>query len=201
MKPQKDGELNVLRNAVKVGLEQLDRGEGTEWNLEEAKAQLRRNIRQGKSDGIRNADARGRLELRAMSTELPRFVFVYGTLLPGLAPAAIADVVATLRVVGAGTVPGRLYHLGAYPGCILDADCGGVIHGQVMEIPDQAVLERLDGYEGYAAHDDAGSLFLRTVCDVTLGDGNQLRSWVYVYNRSVKAARLISGGRYHPTST
>ena len=136
-----------------------------------------------------------------MATEYPRCVFVYGTLLPGLAPPVIADAVATLCVVGPGTVQGRLYHLGAYPGCILDEECDSLIHGQLLEIPDPAVLERLDWYEGYAAHDDAGSLFLRTVCDVTLAGGDQVRSWVYVYNRSVKAARLISGGRYHPTAT
>src|SRR4051812_5907684 len=135
-----------------------------------------------------------------MSTESPRYVFVYGTLLPGLAPRVIADVVATLRVVGAGTVPGRLYQLGAYPGCVLEGECDGLIHGQVLEMPDQAVLERLDWYEGYAAHDDAGSLFVRTVCDVTLEAGGRVRSWVYVYNRPVSAARLISGGRYHPTA-
>lgn len=135
-----------------------------------------------------------------MTIESPRYVFVYGTLLPGLAPPVIADVVATLRGVGPGTVAGRLYHLGAYPGCILDETCDTLIHGQVLEIPDQAVLERLDWYEGYAAHDDAGSLFVRTVCDVTLADGGRVRSWVYVYNRSVKSARLITGGRYHPTA-
>src|SRR5689334_9309341 len=88
----------------------------------------------------------------AMSEDLPRFVFVYGTLLPGLAPPVIADVVNTLRVIGPATVPGRLYHLGAYPGCVLDGACDGVIHGQLLEIPDPAALERLDWYEGYAAH-------------------------------------------------
>jgi gamma-glutamylcyclotransferase (GGCT)/AIG2-like uncharacterized protein YtfP len=137
-----------------------------------------------------------------MSTDQsPRYVFVYGTLLPGLAPPMIAEVVNTLRVVGPGAVPGRLYHLGAYPGCVPDGRCDGLIHGQLLEIPDPSVLERLDEYEGYAAHDDVGSLFLRTVCDVTLADGRQVRSWVYVYNRPVAAARLISSGRYHPTST
>jgi gamma-glutamylcyclotransferase (GGCT)/AIG2-like uncharacterized protein YtfP len=137
----------------------------------------------------------------AMPDDSPRYVFVYGTLLPGLAPPAVADVVNALRVVGPGTVPGRLYHLGAYPGCVLDGDCDGVIHGQVLEIPDDAVLGRLDWYEGYAAHDDAGSLFLRTVCDVTLGQGGQVRSWIYVYNRPVSPARLITTGRYHPSPT
>jgi gamma-glutamylcyclotransferase (GGCT)/AIG2-like uncharacterized protein YtfP len=136
-----------------------------------------------------------------MSNESPRHVFVYGTLLPGLAPPLIAEVVSRLRVVGAGTARGRLYHLGAYPGCVLEGACDGVIHGQLLEIPDQGVLERLDWYEGYAAHDDEGSLFVRTTCDVMLADGGRVRSWVYVYNRSVAAARLIKSGRYHPTST
>ena len=134
-----------------------------------------------------------------MSPEHVRHVFVYGTLLPGLAPPAIADAVRRLRVVGPATVPGRLYHLGAYPGCVLDGECDDLIHGQLLELPDDpAVLERLDWYEGYAAHDDAGSLFLRTVCDVALADGRRIPSWVYVYNRPVPPARLISGGRYHP---
>jgi len=131
----------------------------------------------------------------------PQYLFVYGTLLPGRAPAVIAEVVDRLRVVGRGTTPGRLYDLGAYPACALDGVCGRLIHGVVLELPDADVLGRLDWYEGYAAHDDAGSLFLRTVCDVTLAEGGRVRSWVYVYNRPVKAARLISGGRYHPTTT
>ena len=135
-------------------------------------------------------------------TNPPRHVFVYGTLLPGLAPTVVADVVRTLRVVGPGTVPGRLYHLGAYPGCVLDAACDAVVHGQLLELPSRDVLDRLDGYEGYAAHDEAGSLFLRVECDVTLADGGgRVRSWVYVYNRPAPAARLITTGRYHPKPT
>lgn len=135
-----------------------------------------------------------------MPSNPPRYVFVYGTLLPGLAPPVIADVVNALSVVGPATVPGRLYHLGAYPGCVLDGQCGDLIHGQLLEIPDDpAVLDHLDGYEGYAAHDGAGSLFLRTACDATLTeDGRQLRAWVYVYNRDVPPARRINSGRYHP---
>src|SRR6185436_15278063 len=62
------------------------------------------------------------------------FLFVYGTLLPGHAPAAMRDVVASLRPVGPATVRGRLYHLGAYPGLVLDAgDASGVVHGMLLE--------------------------------------------------------------------
>src|SRR4051812_45836126 len=93
----------------------------------------------------------------------PVHVFVYGTLLPGLAPPMIADVVARMREVGPATVPGRLYDLGAYPGCAIDDACDALIHGQLLELTDPtAQLDRLDAYEGYAAHDDAGeSLFRR----------------------------------------
>ena len=130
----------------------------------------------------------------------PRYLFVYGTLLPGLAPPVIADVVDVLRVAGPATVPGRLYHFGPYPGCTLEDHCDTQIHGTLLELPtdDGPILKKLDGYEGYAAHDEHGSLFLRTTCGATMPGGRQLRAWVYVYNRDVSRARLIPGGRYHP---
>lgn len=127
----------------------------------------------------------------------PRYLFVYGTLLPGLAPPAITGVVDTLRVVGPANVPGRLYDLGEYPGCVLDAECESLIHGVLLELSDLAVLERLDWYEGYAAHDESGeSLFVRTTCDAALADGRVVHAWVYVYGRDLGGARLIVGGRY-----
>lgn len=135
-----------------------------------------------------------------MDAPLPRHLFVYGTLLSGLAPPVIADVVDTLSVVGPATVPGRLYHFGAYPGSTLKDNCETQIHGTLLELPSdhEPILEKLDWYEGYAAHDEHGSLFLRTTCDATTPDGRQIGAWVYVYNRDVSRARLIPTGRYHP---
>lgn len=133
----------------------------------------------------------------------PDHLFVYGTLLPGCAPPVIAAVVDALRVAGSAIVPGRLYHFGAYPGCTLNNDCDTWIHGTLLALgPDQeSILQKLDWYEGYAAHDGNGSLFLRTTCDVNTPDGRQIRAWVYVYNRDVSRARLIPTGRYHPDRT
>jgi gamma-glutamylcyclotransferase (GGCT)/AIG2-like uncharacterized protein YtfP len=134
-----------------------------------------------------------------MSSE-PTHLFVYGTLRPGLAPAVIADAVNGLQVVGPATVAGRLYGLGAYPGCVLDGACGRVVHGVLLEIGDPAVLERLDWYEGYAAHDARGSLFTRTTCRAAVADGGQVFSWIYVYNRDVSRARPIESGRFDASS-
>lgn len=142
--------------------------------------------------------------LEMSSPASPGYIFVYGTLLPGLAPPVIAEVVDRLRVVSCASVKGRLYHFGAYPGCILGhGGCDTVVQGRLLELPEdrEAVLAKLDWYEGYAAHDERGSLFLRAVCDVDLPDGGQVRAWVYVYNRDVSGARLIEGGRYHPDRT
>jgi gamma-glutamylcyclotransferase (GGCT)/AIG2-like uncharacterized protein YtfP len=132
----------------------------------------------------------------------PPYLFVYGTLLPGQAPACIAEVANRLKIIGPATTPGRLYHLGPYPGCILDPQCPQTIQGQLLEIPHPAdpILTKLDWYEDYAASDRKGSLFTRTTCRVTLQDGRQQIAWVYVYNRDVTNARLIQSGRYDPRS-
>jgi len=126
----------------------------------------------------------------------PSHLFVYGTLRPGLAPPLIAEVVGRTSVVGAATVCGKLYHLGAYPGCKLEEEGGDVIHGMVLTIPDAATLARLDWYEDYVASDAAGSLFVRRRAVARLEGGGEMAVWVYEYNRSVFTARLIASGRY-----
>jgi gamma-glutamylcyclotransferase (GGCT)/AIG2-like uncharacterized protein YtfP len=129
----------------------------------------------------------------------PTFLFVYGTLRPGHAPASVAAYVDRCACLGAGCTPGRLYDLRNYPGAVIDPACEQLIHGQLIEIPDDATLRRLDAYEGYDPRDPAHSLFVRTTCDVTTEDGRSVRAWVYVYNRDVAGARPVPGGRYDPT--
>jgi len=126
----------------------------------------------------------------------PTYIFVYGTLLPGLAPPVIADVVNRLRTIGPASVCGLLYDLDAYPGCLLSDRETSLVHGVLLELPNQAILDQLDEYECYAAHDAAGSLFLRTTCQARLNDGQRVETWIYVYNRGLAGARLISSGRY-----
>jgi gamma-glutamylcyclotransferase (GGCT)/AIG2-like uncharacterized protein YtfP len=108
-------------------------------------------------------------------------IFLYGTLRPGHAPREIADAVSRLWRIGAGTVRGRRYDLGAYPAVVLD-DAAGEVRGEIYVVPDAATLAQMDAYEGYYAGDVAGSLFVRVKTEVALDSGASEQCWVYVYN-------------------
>lgn len=127
---------------------------------------------------------------------MKRYLFSYGTLLPGHAPPEIAPTVRRLRRVGRGFVRGRLYDLGEYPGAVL-SKTGPVIAGEVFELPDdREVLGRLDEYEGFdPAHPDA-SLFVRRKWTVTFKNGKKATCWVYAYNRHPGAAPSVAGGAF-----
>ena len=125
------------------------------------------------------------------------YLFLYGSLLPGDAPAEIAPAIAKLRSLGAGTVRGLLYDLGEYPGAVLDDSAGGHIHGAIFELPeDEELLSALDTYEDFHPNDAEGSLFVRMLQPVVFANGELLQCWMYVYNRDPGAARLIPSGRW-----
>jgi len=127
---------------------------------------------------------------------MSEFLFTYGTLQPGHAPAEIAQAVNQLRPVGEGVVNGALYDLGDYPGAILDS-ASSAISGTVFELADDAdLLRQLDDYEGFDPHAPRKSLFLRQLHPVRLATGQTLNCWVYVYNRKPDSARLVHDGIY-----
>jgi gamma-glutamylcyclotransferase (GGCT)/AIG2-like uncharacterized protein YtfP len=145
---------------------------------------------------------------------MAEYLFTYGTLQPGHAPAAIASAAARLRHIGEGHVRGTLYDLGRYPGAILNANPADTnarnansraansarkIHGAVYKLPDDyALLRRLDAYEEYIPNAPALSLYLRVLHPVELAVGQFLACWMYVYNRDVRSARVVESGRWPP---
>jgi len=120
---------------------------------------------------------------------MPEPIFIYGTLHPDRAPAAIAATARLLKPLGRATIRGRRYELGEYPGVILTDEAGALVHGELFLLPDPpqatAVLAKLDAYEDFRPADPAGSLFLRQRTIATLEDGTQRACWVYTYNRAV----------------
>jgi gamma-glutamylcyclotransferase (GGCT)/AIG2-like uncharacterized protein YtfP len=124
-------------------------------------------------------------------------LFLYGTLLPGLAPGSLAEMLDQLAFVDHGSVTGRLYDLGAYPGLVVDESGNELAHGDVFRLsPDEALLDALDAYEGYCPSDPTGSLYIRRNLAVMLAGGGVTRAWLYEYNRDLSAATLIPGGDY-----
>ena len=122
---------------------------------------------------------------------MPQYLFAYGTLQPGWAPAAIRAETDRLLPVGRGVTAGTLYDLGEYPGARFDTS--GAVYGRVCELPtDPAVLARLDLYEGVP------DLFLRRAVTVTLEDGRELTCWAYQYNQDLTGRRPIPSGTYVP---
>lgn len=116
------------------------------------------------------------------------WLFVYGTLLPGRAPAEVAEVVGEFELLGKGTVRGRVYELGEYPGLVLDEHAGAV-EGMVFSVPDREDVWRLlDAYEEYVPERPEESLFVRRRVRVEMEDGGRCGCWVYVYNGAVEEA-------------
>jgi len=130
-------------------------------------------------------------------TLVSQYIFIYGTLRPGLAPDEIARVVENLKAMGEGSARGVLYNLGEYPGAVLDATADSRIYGSVFELPKDAdVLRELDRYEGFNPDNKSDSLFVRVKQTVELVDGRTIDCWIYVYNLEPVGARVVTDGRY-----
>lgn len=111
------------------------------------------------------------------------YLFTYGTLQPGCAPAEIAHVVLRLEIAGRGFVHGTLYDFGHYPGAVLDAASATRIPGTIYKVPpDPALWVQLDDYEEYFPGSPETSQFLRELHTVNWDDGWTGLSWVYVFN-------------------
>lgn len=129
---------------------------------------------------------------------MSEYLFTYGTLRPGRAPAEINAVVAKLRVVGTGRIRGVLYDFGDYPGAVLLATTTAEIEGTIFELPDDAeILRQLDAYEEFDPGAPEASLFVRELHEVRLDSGGTLMGWIYVYNRDPAGAPIAAGGQDH----
>jgi gamma-glutamylcyclotransferase (GGCT)/AIG2-like uncharacterized protein YtfP len=121
---------------------------------------------------------------------MPDLLFIYGTLHPDRAPAAIAPTACLLKPFGRATIQARLHDLGPYPGVVLSANPADIVPGELFILPaDPAILARLDEYEDFRPSDPTNSLFLRQQAFATLQEGpdadTEIACWVYTYNHPV----------------
>jgi len=180
-----------MRPKLRACLEALGAGVGKILIIGAAQEDsLLKALRSGEALGTR-IDSKGRI------LKMPEYLFVCGTLRSGLAPDEVAGLMGGMRRIGAASAPGRLYDLGDYPGAVLDPECNTKIIGEVFQLSDDgAALAALDAYEGIDPKNPGDSLFVRREAEITLEGGANLQCWIYVYNRQVASATLITSGDY-----
>lgn len=115
-------------------------------------------------------------------------LFVYGTLKRGFANPWSCRLWSQAVFLGAATVPGRLYDLGAFPALVETADGESVVHGELAELASARLLEELDDYEG--------PQYERVQRRARLEDGTEREAWVYVWRAPLGRARPVAGGRW-----
>lgn len=116
-------------------------------------------------------------------------LFVYGTLRAGQDNPMAAFLQRRARLLGSGTMRGRLYDFGWHPSAVASGDDADVVRGDVFELTDEAadeVIARLDEYEG--------SAFARREVEATLADGARTVCWMYLYTGAVDGRRRIASG-------
>ncbi len=124
-------------------------------------------------------------------------LFVYGTLMSTAGHSMGARLMREARLVGAATMPGRLYRLGWYPGLVEAKDGAGLVHGEVFTLADpDAALAWLDAYEGLRPDDPDGGEYQRVQRTARLAAGEEVTAWVYLYRRDVSGRVPIEDGRW-----
>jgi gamma-glutamylcyclotransferase (GGCT)/AIG2-like uncharacterized protein YtfP len=99
------------------------------------------------------------------------------------------------RFLGEALAPGRLYDLGEFPGMKDPASPGEEVRGEVYEL-EEALLLRLDEYEGCGPDDPQPSAFARCRRRARLADGRTAEVWVYLYRAEIEEQRRIASGDY-----
>ena len=125
-----------------------------------------------------------------------RHLLLYGTLGTGEPAHAALGLPGVLELLGPRIVAGTLYDLGEYPGIVLGR---GATWAELYRILDAALLGRLDAYEGFAAHDPQGSLFVRTAVRVRRfahAPAPRVTAWIYVFNGAGHGRPAIIGGSW-----
>jgi gamma-glutamylcyclotransferase (GGCT)/AIG2-like uncharacterized protein YtfP len=124
-------------------------------------------------------------------------LFVYGSLLSTVAHPMGEKLRGEARLVGEGSIAGRLYRVSWYP-ALVDADAGkGLVYGEVYALQNPShALQWLDAYEGIGAHKEARNEYRRAERQVRLLSGGEITAWVYIYEHDVGSLRPIPGGRW-----
>lgn len=124
----------------------------------------------------------------------PNHLFIYGTLMQGesrwhwVEPHVDGEVLA-------GRIPGRLLHLGRYPG-LLPAEGSEAVEGELVPMRlSGELIQTLDEIEGFLGYGESGSLYRRVIREVEAG-GDRIWAWTYRYLGEPAEGSLIPSGNW-----
>ncbi len=98
------------------------------------------------------------------------------------------------RCLGPASLAGRLYGRGPYPAALPAVEAGERLRGELWQIRDRRLWQRLDRYEGCAADSPRPHPYQRERALVTGPRQLCVMAWVYWYRRPVRGLRRILSG-------
>jgi gamma-glutamylcyclotransferase (GGCT)/AIG2-like uncharacterized protein YtfP len=123
-------------------------------------------------------------------------LFVYGTLRKGFRSHGWLSRLHA-RLIATGSVRGRLYDLGEYPGAVESERDADRVQGEVYWLPSAAQAIRiLDKFEGFDPARPAFNLFERRKTTVVITAGGEKRAWIYWLGSSLSLGRRVPSGNY-----
>jgi gamma-glutamylcyclotransferase (GGCT)/AIG2-like uncharacterized protein YtfP len=124
-------------------------------------------------------------------------LFVYGSLLSAIGHPSGERLRSEASLLGAASMPGRLYRVGWYPGLVEAAAGASRVHGEVYALADPAgSLAWLDEYESIVPGREAGNEYVRAERAVRLASGQDITAWVYLYQWDVTGQQRLEDGRW-----
>jgi gamma-glutamylcyclotransferase (GGCT)/AIG2-like uncharacterized protein YtfP len=122
--------------------------------------------------------------------DLPRRLFVYGSLRAGEENAMARLLHRQSTYLGEGTIRARLYVWGGYGAAVASGDPDDAVHGDVFELDPASAGETMAALDAYEGDDYA----LREV-EVALGETN-VRAHAYLFAASVAGLPWMAHGRW-----
>jgi gamma-glutamylcyclotransferase (GGCT)/AIG2-like uncharacterized protein YtfP len=126
----------------------------------------------------------------------PPYLFVYGTLMRASRSPYAKLLKTRAQFFSEASVPGRLYHLGRFPGAVFDPACRSRVYGEVFLLRAPSLLDALDAYEGCRPDDPEPQLFQRAIVEVRLSRGGTLAAWAYPFAGATSGRPRIAPGRF-----
>lgn len=122
-------------------------------------------------------------------------LFVYGTLQQGINSPMAAHLEKHAEFFGEAYLPGQLYDIGSYPGALYDSSGDERVFGHLFRLVGADFLFKiLDEYE-MIVPERTDNEYTRVLRPIWFR-GQQIHSWVYLYNQSPTGLPKIPSGNY-----